>query len=137
MESRSAGQLAVAAAVTALAIVVMDLTFLGVIAKSFYDSALGPLRRPVVVWQAALLFYLLYVVAVVWYAELGAATVGAAALRGAGLGLVAYGTYELTNWAVIQGWPARLVPVDWGWGIVLTACAAAAGRAALRWFFKS
>ena len=36
------------------------------------------------------------------------------------MGLFAYGTYELTNWAVIQDWPAGLVVVDMLWGVVLT-----------------
>ena len=51
-----------------------------------------------------------------------------AARRGAALGLVAYGTYELTNWAVLRDWPALLVPIDIGWGVVLTAMAAFVGK---------
>ncbi len=86
------------------------------------------LRSPEVYWPAAGTFYAFYVAAIVLYAVRGATGTAAAAKRGAGLGLVAYATYELTNWAVLRGWPARLVPVDLGWGIVLTALAALAGR---------
>ena len=43
-----------------------------------------------------------------------------AALRGAGLGFVAYTTYELTNWAVLEKWGAILVPIDIAWGVALT-----------------
>jgi hypothetical protein len=46
--------------------------------------------------------------------------------RGAALGLVTYATYDLTNWAVLKGWPVLLVPVDVGWGIALTAVVALA-----------
>ncbi len=53
------------------------------------------------------------------------------ATRGAALALVAYGTYDLTNWAVLQGWPVILVPVDIGWGVCLTAVASVVGRATL------
>jgi uncharacterized membrane protein len=116
---------------TTLTMMVLDLVFLGIIAKGFYDSALGPLKRPDVYWPAALLFYAMYVGATVLYAERGASSMAVAAQRGASLGLVAYGTYELTNWAVLRGWPTSLVAVDLVWGVVLTATAAAAGFAAM------
>jgi len=110
----------------------LDLVFLGVVAKGLYDQWLGPLRKPSVYWPAALAFYALYVAAVLLHAVLPAKSVPVAARRGAGLGLVAYATYELTNWAVLAGWPAALVPVDIAWGVFLTASAAAAGHVVYR-----
>ena len=125
-----ARSVAVATMATAATLLVLDLVWLGVVATSLYD-ALGSLKRPVVFWPAAALFYMLYVAAIVIHAELGASGVRDAFRRGAGLGLVAYGTYELTNWAVLRDWPAQLVVPDAAWGIALTAIAAAAGKAAL------
>jgi uncharacterized membrane protein len=121
-----------AAAVTAITMTLLDLLWLGVVARGFYDDALGPLRRPTVLWPAAALFYLFYVTAIVRLAVLPSECVPQAARRGAALGFVAYATYELTNWAVLVGWPARLVPVDIAWGVVLTSLAAAAGRCTRR-----
>ena len=115
-------------AATAGTMVCLDLAWLGLVARPFYDSSLGELKRSTVLWPAAALFYVFYVGATVILAVLGAASPGSAAKRGAILGLVAYATYELTNWAVLKGWPARLVPIDIGWGIVLTAAAAWAGK---------
>ena len=106
----------------------LDLTWLGVIAKGFYAAQLGAMQAPEVQWPAALMFYVMYVGFIVGWAVLPAASVKQAGGRGAGLGLLAYGTYELTNWAVLRGWPAALVPVDLLWGIVLTSAAAAVGR---------
>jgi uncharacterized membrane protein len=117
-------------AASLVTLVALDLLFLGVVAKRFYDDALGPLRRATVFVPAAVAFYALYVGVVFGWAARGAATPGEAALRGAGVGLVAYGTWDLTNWAVLANWPARLVPVDMAWGIALTAAVAWAGRAA-------
>jgi len=54
---------------------------------------------------------------------------GIAAKRAAGLGLVAYGTFELSSAAVIRDWPPALVPVDMAWGAAITVAAAAVGRA--------
>lgn len=121
----------VAILVTSAAFVVLDLLWLGVIARGFYQEALGELLRPQAYIPAAALFYTFYLAVTVGWAVLGARSKGDAARRGAGLGLVAYATYELTNWAVIRGWPALLVPVDLAWGVFLTASAALAGRAAL------
>ena len=116
------------AAVT-VTILVLDLTFLGVVARPFYDATMGPLRAPEVNPLAAALFYALYVGAILRHAVGRSSSVKDAARAGAEMGLLAYGTYELTNWAVLAGWPAALVPVDLLWGVVLTAAASAVGKA--------
>jgi uncharacterized membrane protein len=113
-------------------LVVLDLLWLGVLARDFYRSALSSLAREETQAMAAVLFYAMYLTAVVVYAVLGASGLGGAAKRGAALGFVAYATYELTNWAVLRDWPARLVPVDIAWGVLLTATAAAAGKLGAR-----
>jgi uncharacterized membrane protein len=110
----------------------LDLAWLGVVARGLYVSALGPLMRPEAFWPAAALFYAFYVAVIVAWAVLGTESVRAAARRGAALGLVAYATYELTNWAVLRDWPAWIVPVDIAWGVALTAVAALAGKLAQR-----
>jgi uncharacterized membrane protein len=74
----------------------------------------------------------MYVAAIVVLAAAPAADPRGAAFRGALLGALCYGTYELTNWAVIAGWPAPLVPVDLAWGIALTAATSALARLVLR-----
>lgn len=139
MEKERNGRPRAAAVVAALlatagTTLVLDLVWLGVVARPLYDAALGPLRRPEVLWPAALLFYTFYVAVTVGWAVLAARDPCAAARKGAGLGLVAYATYELTNWAVLAGWPAWIVPVDVGWGVALTAAAALAGKRAERAF---
>lgn len=108
--------------------VVLDLLWLGLVASTLYASQLGDLKRPEAYLPAAGIFYVFYVAATWLYGVRGAATVKDAALRGAGLGLVAYATYELTNWAVLRDWPVLLVPVDIAWGVVLTAAAATVGK---------
>ena len=115
---------------TAAAMLVLDLAWLGIVARGLYVSALGPLMRPEAFWPAAALFYAFYVAVIVGWAVLGTHNARAAARRGAGLGFVAYATYELTNWAVLRDWPAWIVPIDIAWGIVLTAVAALAGKLA-------
>lgn len=123
---------ATATIATAAAMLVLDLAWLGIVARGLYVAALGPLMRPEAYWPAAVLFYVFYVAAIVTWAVLGTESPQAAAWRGAGLGFVAYATYELTNWAVLRDWPAWIVPIDIAWGVVLTAVAALAGKLAQR-----
>lgn len=114
--------------VSAATLLTLDLIFLGLVASSFYAEQLGNLRAPTVNWFAALVFYALYLGATFRHAIRSADSASDAARRGAALGTIAYGTYELTNWAVIRDWPAMLVPVDLLWGIVLTSVVATAGH---------
>lgn len=108
--------------------VVLDLIWLGLVAEPIYNEALGALRAKKTVMAAAILFYVQYILVIVFFAVLPALTLKQAALRGAGIGWVGYATYELTNWAVIEGWPPILVPVDIIWGLFLTTVVAVAGR---------
>lgn len=110
--------------------IALDLLFLGVLARQFYQDALGPLLRDPPLAGPATAFYALYVLAIWALAVRPSASSGEAFARGALLGAIAYGTYELTNYTMIAGWPARLVPVDWAWGIFLTGASAAAGALA-------
>lgn len=123
-------RLVLATLATAFVLLVLDLTWIGKLGAPFYAS-LGPLKRAEVHLPAAALFYVLYVVAIVVHAVRPATSLTNAMGRGAGLGLVCYATYELTNWAVIQGWPASLVPVDILWGVALTAVSAGVGKRVL------
>lgn len=118
----------VVGASVALTLLVLDLAFLGVIAKPIYDGALGGLRRQPVYWPPALLFYAMYVFVIGRFAVIHASSKRDALKRGTSLGFVSYGTYELTNWAVLAGWPSFLVPIDIAWGMVLTGTTALVGR---------
>ena len=80
-------------------------------------------------WPAAAAFYLLYLFGMVWFAGLPGLRdgLGVALLNGAILGLVAYGAYELTSWAVMRDWHPVLVAADMAWGTAVTAAASAGG----------
>ncbi len=75
-------------------------------------------------------FYLLYVAGLTYFAVLSTLDGGSwtdAALRGAFFGLVAYGTYDLTNQATIKVWPTAMTVMDMSWGTVLSAVSATGG----------
>jgi uncharacterized membrane protein len=103
---------------------IIDLIWLGVVARSFYQDQLGHLMRPSVNWVAAIAFYLLFVAGVVILAVWPAIerqSSGQALVLGAVLGLVTYAAYDLTNLATMKGFPLTVVFVDMAWGTVLCA----------------
>ena len=118
----------IAAAVLFLIIDMFWLLWLG---RSFYVSEIGDLLRQPPNLGAAGAFYVLYVtglmIMVIWPA-VQAQSVPQAVLFGALLGLVAYGTYDLTNLAVMKGFTTKIAIIDMLWGTVLTS--AVAGLAA-------
>ncbi len=78
----------------------------------------------------ATLFYLGYVAGVLWFVSIPAARAvdpSSALIGGILLGLMAYGTYEFTNYATLRDWSIQQVAVDTIWGGVLTGFAAWAG----------
>ncbi|MDQ0395810.1 DUF2177 family protein [Labrys monachus] len=114
----------------ALCLLGLDLVWLTQMTSLLYRPFLGPLMADRVSPAPAVLFYALYLVGVVQLAVAVSGHWREAVLRGALLGLVAYGTYDLTNHATLKGWPAVLTLADMAWGTVLTACAAGIGYAA-------
>ena len=109
----------------------IDLVWLGSVGRPLYDAASGPLMRKPVYWPAAALFYLFYVAAIERVALRPATSAADAGRRGAGLGLVCYTVYELTNWAVLAGWTWWIVPIDIAWGVLLTGAVPAIAFALL------
>lgn len=102
---------------------VIDLFWIGVVSINFYREQLGNLFAPTIVWQAALLFYVFYILAIIGFAVLPALkahSLKKALLLGAGLGFTAYMTYDLTNLAVIRDWPLLMSVVDIAWGTFFT-----------------
>ena len=127
----------VAFGATFLVMFVIDALWLGVIAKDFYRTAMGALLAPEPRLGFATIFYLMYPLGLVIFAVLpgaDAASVVRAAVLGALFGLFCYGTYDLTNLAVVQDWPLRLTFVDLAWGTFASAVSAGAGLALTRWW---
>ncbi len=117
--------------VTLLVFLGIDSIWLTVTAHRLYQPLLGPLLREDFDPVAAALFYLLYIAGIVVLAVAPSPRAWHATARGAFLGLVAYGTYDLTNQATLRQWPLTITLADLCWGTLLTAIAATAGDAVL------
>jgi uncharacterized membrane protein len=115
----------------------LDLLWLGVVARGFYQRQLGHLLRPDVQWLPAVLFYLIYVAALIVFVVTPAAerhSFARAVGLGAFFGLAAYAAYDLTSLALIKDFPLRAAIVDLAWGALLSAAVSGAAYwAAISW----
>jgi uncharacterized membrane protein len=112
-----------------------DMLWLGLLMTSQYQAWIGPLMREQPLLPPAAVFYLLYPAGLVVFAIRPALTQPAwtrAAALGAFFGLLAYGTYDLSNFATLKGWPWQMTLVDMAWGAALSCGSALAGYAAAR-----
>jgi uncharacterized membrane protein len=107
----------------------VDIVWLNFVAKNFYRDRLGALLLDQFNLPVGLAFYLLYIVGIIVFAVLPGVEKGSlveALWRGALLGLVAYGTYDLTNLSTLKDWSPVITVVDMVWGTVLTGTVASA-----------
>jgi len=122
--------------VTLVSFLVIDLLWLGIVARSFYRSHLGFLMAPSTNWWAASVFYLLFVLGILFFVlvpSLEADSLGSVIMRGALSGLITYATYDLTNLATLQDWPLVLSIVDIAWGTVLAVATSSVGFMVGKW----
>jgi uncharacterized membrane protein len=105
-----------------LIFVVLDMVWLGLIAKNFYISQIGFLMRPDINWLAAIIFYVLFIAGLVIFVIAPAVEKVSwmhALSYGALFGLITYATYDLTNLATLKNWPILVTIVDLIWGTTL------------------
>jgi uncharacterized membrane protein len=102
---------------------VIDAIWLGLVAPKFYRAQIGHLmaERPNLI--AALVFYLVFIVGVVYFVinpAIEAQSLTKAVVAGLLFGFVTYATYDLTNLATLKDWPITVTIVDLAWGSFLS-----------------
>lgn len=107
---------------TMIVFFLVDILWLGLISKKLYSEYLGHLMSPKVNWTAALIFYALFIAGLVFFVinpALAKDSLKYAILVGGFFGLIAYGTYDLTNLATLKDWPLNITIIDLVWGTFL------------------
>ena len=122
--------LLLAAFITSIFFLLIDMLWLSFSVKFFYKPQLGNLLNEKPVIWAAILFYLIYVLGlaiIVLQPAINNDSIKNVFLIGIVFGVVAYGTYNLTNMATIKNWSPYVVLVDIIWGGLLTGTSSALG----------
>tara|TARA_B110000014_G_scaffold121494_1_gene83480 strand:+ start:193 stop:603 length:411 start_codon:yes stop_codon:yes gene_type:complete len=119
---------------------IIDVLWLSITVKSLYRPALGDLLKDKPVMWAAVLFYIIYMIGValiILKPALANDSILQALWTGVVFGVVAYGTYNLTNMATVKNWSASIVWIDMLWGGFLTGFSSAVGIYLTKVFFTN
>jgi uncharacterized membrane protein len=115
---------------TLLVFLAMDMTWLTLASSIFYRPVIGPLLADKTDLGSAIVFYLIYIFGLIFFAVRPAVATGdwkTAAGSGLLMALVAYGTYDLTNAATLKLWSIKLTLADMCWGMTASAVASSIG----------
>lgn len=125
--------LAVLFVATSVVFLVLDAIMLTQVMAPLFARHIGPLMAEPFRLGPAVGFYLAYVAGLLWLVSWPALRSGGPVLgRAVVLGLMCYGTFEFTSWAILRDWHWTMVATDTVWGGVLTGVSGWAGVAITR-----
>lgn len=108
----------------------INMLWLDMVARSYYQQQLGFIIAPSVNWLEAIIFYLLFILAILFFVLVPWLQIGslkATFLRAAMFRLITHATYDLINPATLEEWPVLLSVVDLIWGTFLSVSVSAIG----------
>ena len=114
---------------------VMDASWLSAMGNALYRPALGDILLSNLRVGPAIAFYATFPIGVVVFAVLPAlrsGSVNTAVLYGLLFGAIAYGTYDLTNYATLRNWTLQITVIDIVYGAIATAVAGAIATVVVR-----
>ena len=123
--------------ITCVSFMAVDLVWLGFVAKKFYQNQIGFIMKSSPNWTAAILFYLLYIVGILFFVVQPALKQQSwwyALFVGFFFGFITYITYDLTNLATLKDWPLLVTVVDIAWGTVLVGATSVLSYTLIRLF---
>lgn len=101
---------------------IIDMIWLGIVAKKLYQKELGFILSEKPNWAAAIIFYLIFISGLIFFVINPAITKDSltyALFVGMFFGFITYATYDLTNLATIKNWPLKITLIDLAWGTSL------------------
>ncbi|KTD27200.1 DUF2177 family protein [Legionella maceachernii] len=111
--------------VTGLCAFVLDMLWLGLLAKNLYAENIGLLLRKsgaemTPIWWSAAIVYICISLAILYFVLPSAqGNYLQALMGGVMLGLVTYGIYDFTNYSILAHWTLKITLIDVIWGMVL------------------
>lgn len=111
--------------VTIMSVFILDMIWLGVIAKNIYAQNIGLLLRKSgdamapIGWAAVLVYVCITIGILFFVLPKAQGNYFLAFSGGVMLGLVTYGIYDFTNYSILANWPLKITVIDFMWGMVL------------------
>lgn len=110
---------------TMTSVFIMDMLWLGIIAKNIYGEHIGLLLRKsgeamTPIWWSAFLVYICIALGLLFFVLPKANGDYFSVLYcGALFGFVTYGIYDFTNYSILANWPLKITFIDLIWGTCL------------------
>lgn len=123
-------------AVTFIVFFVLDILWLGLVAKNYYREQLGHLMAENTNWLAAVIFYSIFITGLIYFAvnpALAQDNWMLALKVGALFGFMCYATYDMTNLSTLKDWPLTVTLIDIFWGTTLNGLTATISFFIIRW----
>ena len=111
---------------------VVDAVWIGLAGLKLYENQIGHLLAEKPNMLVAGLFYLGYAAGSIKLVVSSAESIKQTFFNGAILGSMAYGTYAVTNYAMLEGWTLELFIIDTLWGAFITSISSAVAY----WFYR-
>lgn len=111
--------------VTMITVFLLDMIWLGYLAKQIYADNIGMLVRKSggtmsPIWSAAVVVYICIAFGIVYFVLPKAnGQYVQALIVGVLFGAVSYGIYDFTNYSILANWPYKITIIDFIWGMVL------------------
>jgi len=113
--------------VTFIVFMVIDLVWLGLVAKKLYNKYLGYIMAKNINWAAAIIFYVIFIIGLLIFVinpALANESIKYLIFYAMAYGFVTYATYDLTNLATLKDWPIEITIIDLIWGTSLSTLTA-------------
>lgn len=127
---------------TLIYVFVLDMIWLGLIAKNTYYTSIGNLLRKsgdvmAPNWPAAVIVYIAIVTGILCFVVPKASgNYFSAFAWGAVFGAVTYGIYDFTNLSILANWPLKITVIDFVWGMILCGLTAVFATFMQNWLYS-
>ena len=108
--------------ITFIIFFIIDLLWLGILAKKLYRKQIGFLLKDNFNMPVAIIFYMVFVVGLLFFVINRAIAINSwqyALFAGMFFGFITYSTYDITNLATLKNWPIGITIIDILWGSIL------------------
>ncbi len=109
---------------------IVDAIMIIKVINPMFRENIGEVMKEDINLVIAAIFYLFFVIGIYWFGTntgIKSNSVFLGVASAVFLGLLAYGTYEITNYVTIKGWTTKMAIMDILWGGILSGMTAYVG----------
>ncbi len=102
---------------------IIDYIWLAFISRKMYQKEIGHLLAKKANYLAAIIFYLIYLIALLYFVidpAINQKNLGLLIESASIFGFITYATYDLTNLASLKSWPIKITIIDILWGTFIS-----------------